>query len=279
MNRPPQLHLRRALAGALAIGAIGVLAPLPAQAHFILEAPASWMSQDLVGSPQKLGPCGDEGGGTPSGTVTAFQAGQTITVTIDEKIFHPGHYRIALAESDPAKLPPEPIVTPANTPCGSAPIMNPPVYPVLADGVFLHTTAFNGPQSVKITLPSNVTCTKCTLQVLEFMSNHPLNPQGGCFYHHCANISITAAGSSSSATGSSSSATGSTGPGSTSSSGPGPASTGASGGSEGSGGSSSGGTHSPAGCGCSVPTSPTPAAIGLAGLFGLATWMRRRRRR
>jgi hypothetical protein len=43
---------------------------------------------------------------------------------------------------------------------------------------------------VHVTLPSNVTCEKCTLQVIEFMSDHPLNNPGGCFYHHCADIAI-----------------------------------------------------------------------------------------
>jgi hypothetical protein len=31
-----------------------------------------------------------------------------------------------------------------------------------------------------------VTCERCTLQVLEFMSNHPLP----CFYYHCADVAI-----------------------------------------------------------------------------------------
>jgi hypothetical protein len=44
--------------------------------------------------------CGDEGGGTATDSVTAFQSGQTITVTINGLIFHPGHYRIALAISE-----------------------------------------------------------------------------------------------------------------------------------------------------------------------------------
>jgi MYXO-CTERM domain-containing protein len=148
------------------------------------------MSQDSFGLPEKLGPCGDEGGGTPTGTVTAFQSGQTITVTINEVIFHPGHYRIALAVNDRSELPAEPPVTAGSTPCGSVPVQNPPVFPVLADGVFEHSAPFSGPQSIQITLPGNVTCTKCTLQIIEFMSDHGLNNPGGCFYHHCADLSI-----------------------------------------------------------------------------------------
>ena len=191
----PKLRSNRRLwssalsAGAVAF-ALGMLVPTSARAHFILETPASWMSQDVLGAPEKLGPCGDEGGGTASNTVTSFQSGQTITVTINEVIFHPGHYRIALSVNDRSELPAEPLVTAGAMACGTVPVQSPPVFPVLADGVFDHTTAFSGPQSVQITLPSNVTCTHCTLQVIEFMSDHGLNNPGGCFYHHCADISM-----------------------------------------------------------------------------------------
>jgi MYXO-CTERM domain-containing protein len=68
--------------------------------------------------------------------------------------------------------------------------MDPPVFPVLADGVFEHTAPFSGPQSIDITLPNDVTCTNCTLQIIQFMSNHALNNPGGCYYHHCATIAI-----------------------------------------------------------------------------------------
>ena len=178
---------RQALGGALLIGAASVCAPALAYAHFILMTPDSWMSQDTVGFPEKLGPCGDEGGGTATGKVTAFHAGQTIAVTIDEVVPHPGHYRVALAVNDRSELPAEPMVTPTvHDPCGSAAIQNPPTFPILADNLLPHTQAFGTPQTFTITLPTDVTCTKCTLQVLEFMSSHGTP----CFYHHCADISI-----------------------------------------------------------------------------------------
>jgi len=165
-----------------------------ARAHFILKEPANWMSQDANGVPIKLGPCGNEPGGTPTNQVTAFQSGQTINVTVDEVIYHPGHYRVALAVHDRSELPGEPTVTPGSTtPCGTAAVMNPPVFPVLADGVLDHSTPFPGPQTFQIKLPDGVTCNNCTLQVIEFMSNHPLNNPGGCFYHHCADLSIQSA--------------------------------------------------------------------------------------
>jgi hypothetical protein len=175
------------LGRALLVGAVGVFAPVLAHAHFVLVTPDAWMSQDVLGFPEKLGPCGDEGGGTPTGKVTVFHPGQTIAVTINEVVTHPGHYRVALAVNDRSDLPPEPLVTPTgNDPCASAAIQSPPTFPILADNVLPHTQAFGAPQTFTVTLPTNVTCAKCTLQVLEFMSNHSTP----CFYHHCADISI-----------------------------------------------------------------------------------------
>ena len=175
---------------AFLIGLVVAFAPAGAHAHFVLVAPDSWMSQDSFGLPEKLGPCGDEGGGTPTGKVTAFHPGQTISVTIDEVIFHPGHYRVALAVNDRSELPAEPDVAPrGGDPCGSAAIQDPPTFPILADDVLPHTQPFAGPQTFTVTLPAGVTCTRCTLQVLEFMSSH-LAP---CYYHHCADVSIAEA--------------------------------------------------------------------------------------
>ncbi len=183
----PSVHPRGPALLALALS-LTLVAPHMATAHFVLRSPASWRAQDALGSPQKLGPCGDEGIAAETGVVTAFSPGDTITITLDETIFHPGHYRVALAVNDRSELPAEPTVTPGATPCGSVPILNPPAFPVLADGVLEHTDPFSGTQSIQVTLPSTVTCTHCTLQVLEFMSDHG----APCFYHHCADISIGA---------------------------------------------------------------------------------------
>jgi hypothetical protein len=179
---------------AVSVGLCVLLGSAPARAHFVLQAPACYSQQDGVGSPQKSEPCGQADPTSPlvaTGTVTHFQPGQTIDVTIDEKIMHPGHYRIALA-ADQSSLPPDPMVTAGSTPCGSAAIESSPTLPVLVDGILEHTTAFSGPQTVQVTLPAGMTCDQCVLQVVEFMSSHPLNNPGGCFYHHCANISIGA---------------------------------------------------------------------------------------
>jgi hypothetical protein len=286
---------KRAFAGALVVGAIGMLvAPHVAQAHFVLNEPPAWMSQDSLGIPEKLGPCGDESDGTdaatPSNIVTAYQQGQTITVTVNEVIFHPGHYRISLAVNDRSELPAEPLVTAGSTACGSAPIQSPPVFPVLADGVFVHTTAFTAPQSIQITLPANVTCTKCTLQVIEFMADHGLNVPGGCFYHHCADLSIQPPDGGGTSVGTDAA----TGVGRSDASSSSPPGTDAGGGTVGSDGGGTGGTTTGAGAsadaatdtakgssssGCSLGRGHAASTLEWMGGLGAAVMMARRRRR
>jgi MYXO-CTERM domain-containing protein len=187
---------RLPLAPLVLAGCASLLWPAVAKAHFVLSSPASWANQDTSGGPQKSAPCGQADPGTPAvvtGAVTTFHPGDTVTITLTETVFHPGHYRVALADTQ-AQLPADPPVTAGGSACGSTVIQNPPVFPVLADGMLVHTAQLSGPQTFTVTLPAGMTCTKCTLQVEEFMSSHPLNIPGGCFYHHCADISIQAAG-------------------------------------------------------------------------------------
>lgn len=177
------------IAGAIALGSPG-----RAHAHFTLDAPANWANQDSLGLPLKSAPCGQADPGNPAvatNAVTELMTGSTITITVTETIFHPGHYRVALA-ADQSSLPADPAVhSDATSPCGTADIMT-PALPVLADNMLPHTAPFTGPQSFQVTLPAGMTCAHCTLQVIEFMSNHGLNVPGGCFYHHCASVAIVA---------------------------------------------------------------------------------------
>jgi len=183
MSMPKHVVL---LFGAAAVVA-GVLTATPGRAHFVLVEPEAWRVQGVFGDPQKVGPCGNEGNAAETGTVTAYRPGDTIEVTVNERIFHPGHYRVALAINDQSELPPPPPITPVGgDPCGSVVIDESPVFPILADNLLPHSAPFDGPQTFTVTLPSDVTCTRCTLQVLEYMSSHG-QP---CFYHHCAEISI-----------------------------------------------------------------------------------------
>ena len=177
-----------------------------ANAHFKLTVPSGATVQDLIGGPQKSAPCGqsdtpnvvDES--TPTNIVSTLTQGSMIDITITETIFHPGHYRVSIAQ-DLASLPQDPAVTPdANSACGSTVIDATPSLPLLADGLLLHTSSLSGAQTMKVQLPAGMTCTNCVLQVVQFMSNHPLNNPGGCYYHHCATVTINAEGTDAGAT-------------------------------------------------------------------------------
>jgi hypothetical protein len=76
----------------------------------------------------------------------------------------------------------------------SAVIQNPPVAPVLLDGIFAHTEKPAAPQTFDGMIPiPNITCPNCVLQVIEFMADHPgIAVDGGHNYHHCAILNITA---------------------------------------------------------------------------------------
>ena len=259
---------RRTLAIA-ASALLGALISTPAYAHFVLKTPKSYSEQDFLGDPQKSQPCGqaDPGGAVvPTGMVTTLEAGSTVDIEIDETIFHPGHYRVSLAMNQ-AALPNDPPVTAGSSACGSTIIEAHPTMPLLADGLLKHTNAFSAPQTMHVQLPPGVTCDHCTLQITEFMSNHPLNNPGGCYYHHCATVSIVPAGSAPDA-GPATGPDAAPGPGPDAAPGPGPVAAG-------------GGVTDPgaSGCGCRVPSRRSSSSGVLLGgvVLGLLALRRRRR--
>jgi hypothetical protein len=175
-----------------------------AHAHFNLLMPPP-LSTDMGGG-KGLPPCGPL---TPaSNVVTKVQGGHPLTVSVIETTPHTGFYRIALAINARTELPLDNVVhdatgkvlPPSGTPAGisaTADFENPPVFPVLADNLWPHQGTAVMTFTTSVTLP-NVTCAKCTLQVIEFMAMHLPNqaagggPSGGYFYHHCADLQITA---------------------------------------------------------------------------------------
>ena len=174
-------------------------------AHFVLISPAASLVQNRLGDPQKIAPCGgvsaNPGRGTPanpgvpSGAVTNVKGGTTLPLLVNESIYHPGHYRVALARTA-AQLPPDPVVTTVQTERGvrsqAAVIQNPPVAPILLDGIFAHTERPTQNFETEIPIP-NINCPNCVLQVIEFMADHPgIAVDGGHSYHHCAILNITA---------------------------------------------------------------------------------------
>lgn len=168
-----------------------------ALAHFRLIEPPSWLIEDNRGDPQKTGPCGGSNTdwGKPSYVVTKVVGGQKLRLKIEETIYHPGHYRVALAVNSPTELPPDPETTTRMTERGpwsvSAVIQAPPKIPVLADGLFVHSSKPSGLFETDIELP-NINCKRCTLQVIQWMADHVFNNPGGYSYHHCAHLQITA---------------------------------------------------------------------------------------
>jgi hypothetical protein len=176
--------------------ALAVLAPRGG-AHFRLIEPAGWLQESQLGDPQKMAPCGGTSAdpGKPSGAVTNVSGGEKLHIKLRETVFHPGFYRVALAVNSRDELPPDPVVKTEPTPNGprsvSAAIQYPPAPPILADGLFPHTTRFDKEVETDVDIP-NINCSKCTLQIVEFMAAHGLNKDGDYTYHHCAVLQIRA---------------------------------------------------------------------------------------
>jgi hypothetical protein len=181
------------LASALLLAAL----PVGVGAHFKLLEPVSWLIEDQRGDPQKAGPCGGTNTdyGKPSYVVGKAIGGQALHIKVQETIYHPGHYRVALAVNSPTELPLDPEAVTVPTDRGprsvSAKIQNPPQVPVLADGLWAHTSKVDAPFEADVQLP-NINCRGCTLQVIQFMAEHGINNPGNFTYHHCAQIQITA---------------------------------------------------------------------------------------
>ena len=185
-------------AGPVLLAAVALVAvPRSLGAHFKLVEPAGWIVESERGDPQKSAPCGADPKAEMSGVVHKAVGGSTLHLKVIETIYHPGHYRVALAVNSREELPPDPQTFERTTEKGPRSvwgvIQSPPQLPVIADGLFPHYTRPASPQTFEadIRLP-NITCAKCTLQVIQFMADHAYNQPGGYSYHHCADVAITA---------------------------------------------------------------------------------------
>jgi hypothetical protein len=184
----------------MAVVALVLAVPGVGYGHFKLLEPASWLIEDGRGDPQKAGPCGGSNTdwGKPTNIVSKVTGGQKLHLKVQETVYHPGHYRVALAVNSRNDLPLDPEATTKPSDRGpwsvSATILDPPAIPVLADGLFVHNMRPEGqapPWETDVQLP-NITCKRCTLQVVQFMEDHGFNNPGGYTYHHCADLQITA---------------------------------------------------------------------------------------
>src|SRR5690349_3215514 len=97
----------RAFIVSSAIAALLALLPVTGRAHFLLLEPIPTLVQGQNGDPQKLGPCGGTTAnpGTPTNVVSRVKGGTPLHVTIRETVYHPGHYRVALAVNALTELP------------------------------------------------------------------------------------------------------------------------------------------------------------------------------
>src|SRR5436309_1449810 len=171
----------------LALSAIAVLLSGVAHAHFALIEPASALAIEDGG--KGAPPCAE---GPASNIVTPVQGGHPLKIRLSEFVPHPGHHRIALSVHSRDELPPDPPVETQDGISISAPIQNPPQIPVLADGVFLHDGSGGVTEWQTYVVLPNINCEKCTLQIIELMIAHGFNAGGGYYYHHCADLRITA---------------------------------------------------------------------------------------
>jgi hypothetical protein len=180
----------------LGLAALVTVAPLGV-AHFRLIEPVSWLQESERGDPQKMAPCGgtSEDPGKPSEKITTIQGGDKLHLRIQETIYHPGFYRVALAVNSRDELPKDPVARTEPSAIGPRAIAGaieyPPLPPVIADGLFQHISKFDKEQETDVEIP-NINCSKCTLQIIEFMAAHGLNKDGDYTYHHCAVLQIRA---------------------------------------------------------------------------------------
>jgi hypothetical protein len=174
-----------------------------AVAHFKMIEPESWIVESDLGDPQKAAPCGtsEKTSGTPTNKIGSVKGGTKLHLKIQETVYHPGYYRVALSVNSRAELPKDPDAVTAQGARGlqsvAGAISYPPRPPILADGLFMHVDNAPArgqrlaPWEADIDIP-NINCAKCTMQVIQFMAAHGLNAEGDYSYHHCADLQITA---------------------------------------------------------------------------------------
>ena len=132
--------MKHLMKGLMAASALALLMPAFVQAHFTLIEPASWLVENKLGDPQKLGPCGGTSAdaGMPTNAIGNVQGNSKLHVKLMETVFHPGHYRIALV-ANRADLPADPDVVTRDSERGPCIRRNYGAEgSVLADGLFVH---------------------------------------------------------------------------------------------------------------------------------------------
>jgi len=125
-------------------------------------------------------PCGSSADSGPGSTIHTLERGQTLKIVWDEFIDHPGHYRISFdASGNDAFVEPN---------SASDFYVDPTV---LLDDIADLDGVRTYEQSV--TLP-DVACERCTLQLLQVMTDKPPFGDGNDIYHQCIDLRLTEPG-------------------------------------------------------------------------------------
>jgi hypothetical protein len=163
-----------------------------AEAHFRLLEPASWLIEDERGDPQKAGPCGGTNAdyGKPSYAIARVIGGAKLHIKVQETVYHPGHYRVALAVNSPTELPLDPKATTEPTPNGprsvSAEIQDPVTPPVLARTVCSGTPERCN-RRPETTSPQII---NSSARCRSFSMEQPSTIRACSLFHHCAMLRL-----------------------------------------------------------------------------------------
>jgi MYXO-CTERM domain-containing protein len=182
------IHMR----SALVVAFLGL--PAIAHAHIHMMDPAS-RAIDAQGNPQKLQHCGDPT--VTRGTkIKTYKPGETITVTWQETINHPGWYRISFQPNgEMFRIPPASngqaivnmVAQASNMPTEDLTGM---MDPGGTGSMILKDRIPDGTLTTTVTLP-NMECTNCTLQLIQVMINNPpytVAADSNDIYFNCADL-------------------------------------------------------------------------------------------
>lgn len=193
-----KIALNSSLVGAGAL-ALTFFASSTAFAHIDLLTPearahgsaAGGDSAPDPGADQKSVPCGQETNGRTE-RVATYAPGETISLTIREETNHASYYRVWLQPDGDANIPQRPVESVSSDETLAEAMEAEMALDAAgdADGRLLDVLVDDNDVSgmeltYEVTLPTDVTCDNCTLQIIQFMYDRA-NP----YYYQCADLVI-----------------------------------------------------------------------------------------
>ncbi len=166
--------------------AVAALLSSTLHAHTNFITPSPRVNENI-----KNGPCGAPPGAAP---VATYQQGATIQVVIHEFVKHAGYFGFAISNVANPTNDGQFIRLPSPLP---APAVNPyPNYFNPAIHAYDTSTPPGNRYTYTIQLPSNVSCDRCTLQVVQYMMDAgPNTPPSE--YYSCADVRVVPTGGAS----------------------------------------------------------------------------------